>query len=63
MSLLSDIPNTDNRPCAKCEDNRSARKICLLCDTIYCYSTPIHFCCYGNHDCIGYDDNGNPVLG
>jgi hypothetical protein len=63
MSLLSDIPNTDTRPCSKCEDNLSSRKLCLLCDTIYCYSTPIQFCCYGNHDCIGYDDNGNPVLG
>jgi len=63
MSVLSDIPNTDPRPCVACSDNTSVRKLCLLCDEIYCYSAPIHFCCYGNHDCIGYDDNGVPVLG
>jgi len=46
-----------------CGNTQREHKLCVLCGDLYCYSLPWQHSCYGNHDCFGYDDYGQPVLG
>jgi len=50
-------------PCVMCGNAQRQHKSCQLCGDLYCYSLPWQKSCYGKHDCFGYDDYGQAVLG